>query len=88
MSYTVEFSSAASRELRKLDPPIRRRILGAISELEVAPRPSGAKRLVGNEEIWRIRVGDYRVLYRVLDQVVTVRIVRVAHRRAVYENMP
>ncbi|WP_353987205.1 type II toxin-antitoxin system RelE family toxin [Ruicaihuangia caeni] len=83
--YRVEFTTAAAKELRKLDTGIRRRILLAIAVLQGDPRPDGCKKLVGESNAWRIRVGDYRVLYEVLDDVLVVTVVRVAHRREVYE---
>lgn len=84
MTYRVEFTNAAAREVRKLDPPIRRRILVAVAELEDDPRPPGARKLVGFDSAWRIRVGDYRILYEVDDIHVLVTVVRVGHRRDVY----
>ncbi len=82
--YRVEFTTAAAREVRKLDPPIRRRVLAAIVVLEDDPRPTGVRKLTGVDKAWRIRVGDYRVLYEIDDDVVIVTVVRVAHRREAY----
>lgn len=84
-SYRVEFTTAAAKELRKLDPAIRRRILSGIAELERDPRPAGCKKLTGESNAWRIRIGDYRVLYEVMDDALVVTVVRVAHRREVYQ---
>ncbi len=83
--YRVEFTTAAAKEIRKLDRAIRRRILAAIAELEKTPRPVGCKKLVGESDAWRIRAGDYRVLYEVIDNVLLVVVVRVGHRREVYK---
>ncbi|MBV1777717.1 type II toxin-antitoxin system RelE/ParE family toxin [Paeniglutamicibacter sp. ABSL32-1] len=84
-SYRVVFTTAAAKELRKLDPGIRRRILSGIADLEREPRPAGCKKLAGETNAWRIRVGDYRVLYDVVDDILIVTVVRVAHRREVYK---
>ena len=84
-SYRIEFTTAAAKELRKLDPGIRRRILSGIAELGQDPRPAGCKKLVGESTAWRIRVGDYRILYEVVDNLLLVTVVRVAHRREVYK---
>lgn len=84
-AYRIEFTSGAAREVRKLDPGIRRRILAGIANLKRDPRPPGCKKLVGEETTWRIRVGDYRVLYDVVDDLLVVTVVRVAHRRQVYK---
>ncbi|CAH0240626.1 Toxin RelG [Microbacterium oxydans] len=83
--YRVEFTAAAAEEIRKLDPQIRRRILAGVSELEREPRPHGVRKLAGYDNAWRVRIGDYRVLYEVIDEQVLVTVVRVAHRRDVYE---
>ncbi|MHB1173448.1 MAG: type II toxin-antitoxin system RelE family toxin [Lacisediminihabitans sp.] len=84
--YHVEFTTAAAKQLRKLDPAIRRRILSSISLLEENPRPAGSKNLVGEQTAWRIRIGNYRVIYDITDEhlTVTVTVVRAAHRREVY----
>lgn len=83
--FRIEFTTAAAREIRKLDPQIRRRILSGVTDLERDPRPHGCRKLAGYDNAWRIRVGDYRVLYEVLDEQVLVTVVRVAHRRTVYD---
>lgn len=84
--YRVEFTTAAAKEVRKLDPPVRRRILAGISQLELDPRPHGVRKLSGYENAWRLRIGDYRALYEVIDNEILVTVVRVAHRRDVYET--
>jgi len=80
-SCRVEFTTSAAKELKKLDPGIRRRVLLGIAHLERDPRPSGCKKLVGETNAWRIRIGDYRVLYEAMDEVLVVTVARVAHRR-------
>lgn len=84
MSYRVEFTAAAARQVKKLPKPARDRVLDAIEDLGEDPRPHGAKKLVGEQTAWRIRVGDYRVIYDVLDAELTVTVVRAAHRREAY----
>lgn len=83
--YRVEFTTAAAKEVRKLDPQLRRRILAGISDLEREPRPPGVRMVAGFDNAWRVRIGDYRVLYEVVDERVLVTVVRVAHRRDVYD---
>lgn len=85
MSYRVELTTAAARQVRKLEPVARRRVLNALRELEVDPRPPGVKKLTGLENAWRVRVGDFRILYEIADDVVLVTVFRVAHRRDAYE---
>jgi mRNA interferase RelE/StbE len=85
--YRVQYDSKALKELTKLDKPAARRIVKAIDALSVDPRPSGARPLVGYPDLWRIRVGDYRVVYTVKDAELVVLALRVAHRSAVYRNL-
>ena len=87
MTYTIEFTAGAAKQVRKLDPLVRRRILAGITQLEKNPRPPTAIKLAGAELAWRIRVGDYRVIYEIEDEMLTVTIVRAAHRKGVYEQL-
>ena len=80
--YRVEFTSAAARQVRKLDRPVRARLLD-IELLAHSPRPDGVKKLASTENAWRIRVGDYRIIYSIEDDILVVTVVRVAHRREV-----
>lgn len=84
--YRVEFTSAAARQVRKLDRPVRTRLLNAIESLAYSPRPDGVKKLASTENAWRIRVGDYRIIYSIEDDVLVVTVVRVAHRREAYRS--
>ena len=86
MTYRVEVAPAALRQLRKLDPPARRRVQAAIELLADQPRPSGAKKLGGGEGEWRVRTGDYRIVYEVHDNVLLVLVVADGHRREIYER--
>ncbi|MFG6474755.1 type II toxin-antitoxin system RelE/ParE family toxin [Microbacterium sp. P06] len=86
MSYQVDFTTAAARDVKKLPRPARDRVLSAIGQLSAEPRPPGAKKLVGEKTAWRIRVGDYRVIYDILDDLLTVTVVRAGHRRDVYDR--
>ena len=82
--YSVEFTTATARQIRKLPSPLRTRVLVATEKLADGPRPAGAKKLVGEDSAWRIRVGDYRILYDITDEVLTITVVRAAHRRDVH----
>ena len=81
MTCRVEVAPAALRQLRKLDPPAKRRVQAAIGLLADQPRPSGAKKLFGGEGEWRVRTGDYRIVYAVHDNVMVVLVVAIGHRR-------
>lgn len=84
MRYSLEFTTSALRELRGLDRKVQRRISTEITELCETPFPPGAKKLRGQPDHFRIRVGDYRIIYRVDGHRVVVVIVRLGHRREVY----
>lgn len=86
MTYRVEVAPAALRQLRKLDPAARRRIQAAIELLADQPRPPGATKLVGGGGEWRVRTGDYRIVYDIDDGVLLVLVVAVGHRRDIYRH--
>lgn len=86
MSYSVTLSPAAARQLRKFDPEVRRRIQAVIELLAENPRPPAATRLVGGGGEWRVRTGDYRVIYEIHEGELLVLVLRMAHRREVYER--
>lgn len=83
MTYTVQILPAATRAIRKLPPAGKRRVQAIIELLAQDARPPSAKKLSGRPE-WRVRSGDYRVLYRIEDSVLTVIIVDAGHRREIY----
>ena len=83
MPYRIEVRPAAARQLRKLDPPTARRIQGAIALLADDPRPPASRPLTGRPA-WRVRVGDYRVIYTIEDDRLVVVVVTLGHRRDVY----
>ena len=85
-SYGLAFRPAALRALRKLDRQIAERIKTATEALRDDPRPPGAKMLTGSHGLWRIRVGDYRIVYTIDDQRNLVRVAAVGHRRDVYSR--
>lgn len=87
MSYRIEYGSEARRNLKKLDPFMQRRILSRIEELADDPRPHGVETLAGPERLYRVRVGDYRIVYAIEDRALVVLVVRVGHRREVYRGM-
>ena len=81
---TVVFARSARKELQNLDPPIARRILKQIEALAANPRPSGVAKLEGASDLWRIRVGEWRVVYRISDRDRLVDVIAVRHRRDAY----
>ena len=87
MAYTVLFQPAARRELNDLQRPDQRRVLAAIESLAANPRPPGCTKMSGFRDIWRIRIGIFRVIYRIEDARLIVEIIRIGHRRDVYRGM-
>ncbi len=88
--FNIRFRPSASRELALLQGAIQRRISRAIDALAIDPQPSGSRLLAGRpgERIWRVRVGDYRVLYEIRDAELVILVIRVGHRRTVYRGRP
>jgi mRNA interferase RelE/StbE len=83
MSYQVILPKSVQKELNRLPIDMAGRILEALSDLKEQPRPPGCKKLRG-ESAWRIRIGNYRVIYEIHDKVLQIIIVTVGHRREVY----
>jgi mRNA interferase RelE/StbE len=82
--YEVLIEAGVERELKRLSNQDFKRIVGAMRGLADNPRPSGCRKLVGSDGDWRVRIGDYRVLYEIIDTKQTVRILHVKHRREAY----
>lgn len=82
--YTLLIRHSAERDLRRLPCDLFERINERILSLREYPRPHGVRKLVGAQEGWRVRVGDYRILYQIDDDAQMVTIVRVKHRRDAY----
>jgi mRNA interferase RelE/StbE len=86
VAYTVELSNRAKRDLAALSADLQTRIVTALRKLEGNPRPSGIEKMKGEENAYRLRVGDYRVLYEVHDKRLLVLVVKIRHRREVYRK--
>jgi mRNA interferase RelE/StbE len=85
-SYSVALSASATKELRKLSGNLVARIVPRLENLASNPRPPGCKKLQGGDREWRIRIGDYRVVYTVDDAKQLVEVTRIRHRSEVYER--
>ena len=84
-SYRVALTTSAERELHRLSAKVIARMMPRLEQLGSVPRPPGCKKLKGGDNVWRIRVGDYRIVYVIDDTARTVDVTRIAHRRDVYE---
>jgi mRNA interferase RelE/StbE len=82
--YAVVFARSARKELQNLDPQVARRILKQIEALVTDPHPSGVVKLEGATALWRIRVGQWRVVYRISDRERLVDVIAVRHRSDAY----
>jgi len=82
--YTITFAQSARKELERLSANVVSRIFPKIEALAQSPRPPGCRKLQGFENLWRIRVGYYRVIYQVFDEELVVDIVAVRHRSKAY----
>ena len=83
-AYTVAISSSAQKEIKNLEQGAVARVIRSIRSLADEPRPSGCRKLVGSHNRWRVRVGDYRVIYTVDDAGRVIEIIAVRHRSKAY----
>jgi len=86
VKYAITFATSARKELENLETTFVEKIFPRIEELANEPRPRGCKKLEGEENLWRIRVGDYRVVYHIYDKQNIVDIVHIRHRKDAYRN--
>ncbi len=86
MAYSVDLSKQAERQLCQLSRETQKRIKFHIDALANVPRPHGVTKLTGVDNVYRIRIGEYRVLYEIHDDVLVVLVIRIGHRREVYRG--
>lgn len=84
MRYNVVIAISARKDIKRLDGTAQGRINKAIASLADNPRPPGCRKMVGSISLWRIRVGDYRVVYNVEHDIITVHVIKVGHRKDIY----
>lgn len=87
MAFRLEYKASVKKELRKLAKPDRIAIVRKIELLSEDPRPSGSAKLKGSQNLFRIRHGDYRVIYQIQQGVLVIIIIRIGHRREIYKNL-
>lgn len=83
--YSVSITARAERELKRLDRPVKNRIVSVILKLGDDPRPSGCLKIRSEEGVWRIRVGDWRIGYEIDDPNREVTVIRIGHRSEFYD---
>ncbi|HNT88027.1 MAG TPA: type II toxin-antitoxin system RelE/ParE family toxin [Candidatus Hydrogenedentes bacterium] len=82
--YSIVFARSAARELEALHGTLATRILAKIEALALTPQPTACRKLVGTPDLWRIRVGDYRVIYEINDNRQLIDIIAIRHRKDAY----
>jgi len=86
LTYTIEIQTKAKRQLKSFEKQTQERIAKAVNQLAKNPRPNNSKALKGFHEIFRIRVGDYRVIYEIRESELIILVVEIDHRREVYRG--
>lgn len=84
-SYAVELKPSARKELESLPDTVLARVVSKLEALKSDPRPAGCKKLKGYKDQWRIRIGNWRIVYIIDDTTRLVSVTRIAHRREVYD---
>ncbi len=84
MSYQVEITPAAQHMIKKLPKNVQQRIIEQLEALAVDPRPVGVIKLAAEENLYRVRVGDYRIVYEIQDDILLILITKIGHRKDVY----
>lgn len=87
MAFKVQYRNTVKKELRELTQPDRLAVIEKIQSLKDDPRPKHSAKLKGSRDLFRIRHGDFRVIYQVQKRVLIVLVIRVGHRREVYKNL-
>ena len=84
-SYNLEIKPSAKRELGKLPQPVIVHLTKLIQGLKENPYPPGVRKMAAMQDAWRIRAGDYRIIYRILGNILTIEVIRIGHRGDVYQ---
>lgn len=87
MPYQIELKPAAIKGLRGLPKSIQKQISSKIDSLANDPFPTKAKKLEGSEKIYRLRVGDYRILYQIQKRVLLILVISIGHRKEIYKHL-
>jgi mRNA interferase RelE/StbE len=84
VSYEVEIAPAAKRQIKKLPLDVQQKVVAKLEELAIEPRPDGVTKLEGSDNLYRVRLGKYRIIYEIQDGLLLVTVVKVKHRKDVY----
>jgi mRNA interferase RelE/StbE len=86
MAYSILLSPPAERQLKAFTLPVQKRLIKRLKTLRDNPRPQGVKKLAGEDELYRIREGDYRIIYTIQDKELIVLVVKIGDRKEVYRS--
>ena len=86
MAYTILLAPPAERQLKALAPPIQKRLVKRLKTLRDYPRPHGVKKFAGEDDLYRIREGDYRIIYTIEDKKLIVLVVKIGDRKEIYRK--
>jgi mRNA interferase RelE/StbE len=86
VSYEVEIAPAAKRQINKLPLDVQQKVVAKLEELAIEPRPDGVTKLEGSDNLYRVRLGKYRIIYEIQDGLLLVTVVKVKHRKDVYRS--
>lgn len=84
--YTIRYRKPVEKQLRKISAAIRKQIIKKIITLAENPRPDGVTKLQGGDSVYRIRQGDYRIIYQIIDNQLIIEVIKIGHRSDVYRN--
>lgn len=84
--YKVELKKSAEKALFKLPKPVIKKVIDLLTELKNDPRPKGCKKLTGSSNTYRIRTGDYRVIYSIFDDALVIDVIKIGHRKEIYKS--
>lgn len=87
MPYSVVLTKSAEKDLRKLPAKTTQKIIAVLRSFEKEPRPEGCKKLKGYSNLWRYRVGDYRIIYAISDVILLVDVREIGHRKDIYDKL-
>ncbi|MEC4888934.1 MAG: type II toxin-antitoxin system RelE/ParE family toxin [Nitrospira sp.] len=86
MAYSILLSPPAERQLKAFAPAIQKRLVKRLTSLRDNPRPQGVKKLAGEDDLYRIREGDYRIIYTIRDKELIILVVKIGNRKDVYRS--
>jgi mRNA interferase RelE/StbE len=85
--YRIDLSPAAQRQLKKLSSSVRHSIIKQLDSLKSNPRPDGVKKLAGIDKLYRLRMGDYRVVYTINDKQLVILVLKIGDRKEIYRHL-